>query len=141
MRSWIRWTTGIAGLLIVGIGLAATWRVLAPGAGLESAGVEGWMFEGPALITFGILLCWTAAAGGTGESSLEERAPRLLVHIGLSFLALPAATWAWHSVSPSAASSYAWSFAAFALGVPGVALTLTGAALWSWRRVRGRSLG
>ena len=140
MRSWIRWTTGIAGALIVVIGVVATARVLSPGSGLESTGVEGWMFEGPALVTFGILLCWTSAAGRTGESSLEGRAPRLLVHIGLAFLALPAATWAWNSASANAASAYAWSFAAFALGVPGVALTLTGVALWSWRRLRGRLL-
>jgi hypothetical protein len=140
MRTWIRWTTGIAGVLIVAIGLVATGKVLSPGSGLESTGVEGWMFEGPALVTFGLLLCWTAAASRTGGSSLEERAPRLLVHIGLAFLALPAATWAWNSASPSAASAYAWSFAAFALGVPGAALTLTGAALWSWRRMRERFL-
>lgn len=133
MRPWLRWTTILTGLLITGIGALATWKVLVPEAGLADAGVDGWMFEGPALITFGLLLTWTAGARG---STLEGRGPALLVQIGLGFLALPVATWAWHQSAGTEASTYAWSFAAFALGVPGLALLLTGVALWLWRRIR-----
>ena len=60
------------------------------------------------------------------------------MQIGLGFVALPAATWAWNEWSGTIASSYAWSFAAFALGVPGTALLLTGMALWMWRKLRNR---
>ena len=136
MRPWIRWTTGIAGLMITGIGLGATWKVLAPGTELTGATFDGWMFEGPALITFGLLLLWTAVGAGKGDASLEKRAPRLLIQIGLGFLVLPALTWAWNEASGTVASSYAWTFATFAFGVPGLALTLTGAALWLWRQIR-----
>lgn len=135
MRPWIRWTTGLAGLAITGIGLLATWKVLEPGTG---ASLDGWMFEGPALVTFGLLLCWTATGMGTagdGES-LDRRGPRLLTQIGLGFLALPALTWVWHQAAGSEAAYYAWTFASFALGVPGLALFLTGVALWTWRRLR-----
>jgi hypothetical protein len=137
MRPWIRWTTRLAGLLITGIGMVATWNVLTPGPGPAALTVEGWMFEGPALITFGLLLIWTVGGKGEGRSSLERRAPGLLMQIGLGFVALPAATWAWNHASGTAASSYAWTFAAFALGVPGVALLLTGVGLWLWRSLRG----
>jgi len=136
MRPWIRWTTGIAGLIITAIGLVATWKVLAPGTELTGPTLDGWMFEGPAFVTFGLLLLWTAGGTGKGDASLEKRAPRLLMQIGLGFLVLPAVTWAWNEASGTAASSYAWTFAAFAFGVPGVALALTGAALWLWRQVR-----
>lgn len=132
----IRWTTGIAGLLITGIGLVATWKVLAPGFDEMGASLEGWMFEGPALVTFGLLLLWTSGAFGKGGIALEGRGPRLLMHIGVGFLALPILTWVWNAVSGTAASHYAWTSSAFALGVPGVALTLVGVALWLWRRVR-----
>lgn len=136
MRPWIRWTTGIAGLMITGIGLVATWRVLAPGTELTGATLDGWMFEGPAFVTFGLLLLATAGGNGKGDTALEKRAPRLLMQIGLGFLALPAVTWAWNEASGTVASSYAWTFASFAFGVPGLALTLTGAALWLWRQIR-----
>jgi hypothetical protein len=136
MRPWIQWTTGISGLVITGIGLFATWKVLAPGTELTSMTLDGWMFEGPALVTFGLLLLWTASGTGKGDVSLEKRAPRLLMQIGLWFLVLPGLTWAWNAASGSAASSYAWTFATFAFGVPGLALALTGAALWLWRLIR-----
>ena len=135
MRPWIRWTTGLAGLAITGIGLLASWKVLEPGTGPS---LDGWMFEGPALVTFGLLLSWTATgmgSGGEGES-LDGRGPRLLIQIGLGFLALPALTWVWHQAAGSEAAYYAWTFASFALGVPGLALFLTGVALWTWRRLR-----
>ena len=138
MRSWIRWTTRLAGFLITAIGMLATWRVLAPGSELDVVAVDGWMFEGPALVTFGLLLMWTASANAQGESSLAGRGPALLMQIGLGFLALPVATWAWNTTSESVASTYAWGFAAFALGVPGLALLLTGMALWLWRWTRRR---
>jgi hypothetical protein len=128
----------LAGLLLAGIGATATWRVLAPGSELTTSTVEGWMFEGPALITFGLLLIWTAGESGEGESSLESRGPALLMQIGIGFMFLPAVAWAWNAAAGTMASSYAWSFAAFALGVPGFALLLTGAAVWSWRKVRNR---
>jgi hypothetical protein len=96
------------------------------------------MFEGPALITFGLLLMWTAGSNAEGESSLAGRGPALLMQIGLGFLALPVATWAWNVASESVASTYAWGFAAFALGVPGLALLLTGLALWLYRWMRRR---
>ena len=138
MRPWIRWMTALAGLLIAGIGLLATWTVLQPGATGATEPIDGWMFEGPALVTFGVLLVWTAraAVGGDGEA-LDRRSPRLLMQIGLGFLALPALTWAWHWASGSQAAYYAWTFSSFALGVPGLALFLTGIALWAWRRYRG----
>ncbi|MDP2471669.1 MAG: hypothetical protein Q8W45_06625 [Candidatus Palauibacterales bacterium] len=139
MRPWIRWTTALSGVLICATGLVATWRVLTPaegGAGFPGATLDGWMFEGPALVTFGLLLLWTAGGGSDG-ASLYARAPRLLMQIGFAFLALPAATWAWNRFAPTMASYYAWTFAAFALGVPGAALALTGLALWMWRRSRG----
>ena len=136
MRPWIRWTTGIAGLMITGIGFVATWKVLAPGTELAAATLDGWMFEGPALVTFGLLLMWTAGGTGKGDTALEKRAPRLMMQIGLGFLVLPALTWAWNETSGTAASSYAWTFATFAFGVPGLALALTGAALWLWRQIR-----
>lgn len=136
MRSWIRWTTLLAGLLVTAIGTLATWAVLAPGVEETGVAVDGWMFEGPALITFGLLLAWTAAVKDGAGGALDARAPRLLMQVGLCFVALPAATWAWHHTTGTAASSYAWTFAAFALGVPGTALLLTGAALWVWRRWR-----
>ena len=138
MRPWIRWTTRLAGLLITAIGIVATWRVLAPGSELTDVTIDGWMFEGPALVTFGLLLMWTAGGNAQGESSLDGRGPGVLMQIGLGFLALPAAMWAWHATSGTVASSYAWSFAAFALGVPGLALFFTGLALWLWRWLRGR---
>lgn len=138
MRPWIRWTTRLAGLLTTLIGLVATWRVLVPGSDLNSVTVDGWMFEGPALVTFGLLLMWTAGAKDQGESSLAGRGPALLMQIGLGFLALPVATWAWNTSSESVASTYAWGFAAFALGVPGLALLLTGLALWLYRWTRRR---
>jgi len=136
MRPRIRWITGIAGLLMTGIGLVATWRVLAQRMDGSGPILDGWMFEGPALVTFGLLLLWTA--GGTREvqASLDGRGPSLLMQVGLGFLALPAATWAWNEASGTEASAYAWTFAAFALGVPGLALALSGAALWLWRAVR-----
>ena len=138
MRLWIRWTTILAGLLIIGIGGLAMWKVLAPGSEQIVGAVDGWMFEGPALVTFGLLLLWTAGSTGAGRGALDRRGPRLLMQIGLGFVALPAATWAWNEASGTIASSYAWSFAAFALGVPGVALLLTGMALWLWRKLRKR---
>jgi hypothetical protein len=122
--------------MITGLGLVATWRVLAPGTELAGATLDGWMFEGPAFVTFGLLLLWTAGGNGKGDTALEKRAPRLLMQIGLGFLALPAVTWAWNEASGTVASSYAWTFASFAFGVPGLALTLTGAALWLWRQIR-----
>ncbi len=134
MAPWIRWTTRFAGLVIAGIGLIAMWKVLAPESEPTVVTVDGWMFVGPALITFGLLLLWTAGGDAGEESSLERRGPRLLLHIGLGFLALPAMTWAWNAISGTTASFYAWSFAAFAMGVPGLALLFTGAALWLWRR-------
>lgn len=139
MRTWLRWITGLAGLSIVGIGLVATWRVLTPadgGSGFPGTTLDGWMFEGPALITFGLLLTWIVIGNREGAAGLEERGPRLLVQIGLGFLALPAATWGWNEAAGTATSAYVWIFAAFTFGVPGVALTLTGAAIWSWRRLR-----
>ena len=138
MRPWIRWTTGLAGLLITGIGLVATWSVLQPGATGVPAPLDGWMFEGPALVTFGVLLMWTAREAGSGKDGegLDRRSPRLLTQVGLGFLALPALTWAWHTASGSEAAYYAWTFSAFALGVPGLALFLSGIALWGWRKVR-----
>lgn len=138
MRPWIRWTTGLAGLLLIAVGGLAMWKVLAPGSAEIVDAVEGWMFEGPALVTFGLLLLWTAGSTRAGRGALDGRGPRLLMQIGLGFVALPVATWAWHETSGTMASSYAWSFAAFALGVPGMALLLTGLALWLWRRVRSR---
>ena len=118
------------------IGLVATWRVLVPGSDLNAVTVDGWMFEGPALVTFGLLLMWTANADAQGDSSVEGRGPALLMQIGLGFLALPVMTWAWKTASESMASTYAWGFAAFALGVPGLALLSTGVALWLWRWIR-----
>jgi hypothetical protein len=138
MRPWIRWTTILAGLLMTGIGGLAMWNVLAPGSERIVGAVDGWMFEGPALVTFGLLLLWTAGSTGTGRGALDRRGPQLLMQIGLGFIALPVATWAWNEASGTIASSYAWSFAAFALGVPGLALLLTGMALWLWRRMRSR---
>lgn len=140
MRPWIRWMTITAGALITVIGGVATWRVLAPGAEPAGLAVEGWMFEGPALITFGLLLLWTAGLSDA-SGKLDARGPRLLMQIGLGFVTLPAATWAWNQAAGTTASSYAWTFAAFALGVPGAALLLTGVALWLWRRLRTRSTG
>jgi len=141
MRIFIRWITGTAGLLITLIGLLAMWRVLLPEGGVRAAGVEGWMFLGPALVTFGLLLCWTAGLREPRAGSLEARAPGLMFQVGLGFLALPAATWFWNSRSGTEASGYAWSFAAFAFGVPGVALALTGAVLWIWRKRSGSARG
>ena len=138
MRPWIRWTTRLAGLLMTVIGMVATWRVLAPGSEQTAPTVDGWMFEGPALITFGLLLMWTAGSNAQGESSLAGRGPALLMQIGLGFLALPVATWAWNATSESVASTYAWGFASFALGVPGLALLLTGLGLWLYRWTRRR---
>ncbi|MBT8478516.1 MAG: hypothetical protein KJO06_06335 [Gemmatimonadetes bacterium] len=138
MRPWIQWTLRLAGLLLTGTGLVATWQVLAPGSDLTTITVDGWMFEGPALITFGLLLMWAAGTSGEGESSLESRGPALLMQIGIGFMFLPAVAWVWNAAAGTMASSYAWSFAAFSLGVPGFALLLTGAALWSWRKVRNR---
>lgn len=138
MRPWIRWTTRLAGLLTTLIGVVATWRVLVPASDMDALTVDGWMFEGPALVTFGLLLMWTAGAKAQGESSLAGRGPALLMQIGLGFLALPIATWAWSTTSESVASTYAWGFAAFALGVPGLALLLTGLALWLYRWTRRR---
>jgi hypothetical protein len=138
MRPWIRWITKLAGLLIIGIGGLATWKVLAPGSEPMVGAVDGWMFEGPALITFGLLLLWTTGSTDAGRGALDRRGPRLLMQIGLGFVTLPAATWAWNEAAGTTASSYAWSFAAFALGVPGLALLLTGLALWLWRRLRSR---
>lgn len=137
MRPWVRWTTGFVGLLITAVGIVATWNVLAPSVDeLGEFALDGWMFEGPALVTFGLLLLWTAGQTDTGKGSLEGRGPLLMLQIGLVFLALPAATFAWDQLSGTMASSFAWTFSAFALGVPGVALALTGAALWLWRRLR-----
>ena len=141
MRIWIRWFTGTAGLLITLIGLLATWQVLLPQGGARAGGVEGWMFLGPALVTFGLLLCWTAGLREPRAGNLEARAPGLMFQMGVGFLALPAATWFWYSRSGTAASAYAWSFAAFAFGVPGIALALTGAVLWMWRRRSGSARG
>jgi len=134
MDPWIRWTIRFTGLVITAIGLIAMWKVLAPESEPTVITVDGWMFVGPALVTFGLLLLWTAGSSAGDESSLEGRGPRLLLQIGLGFLALPAVTWAWNASSGTMASSYAWSFAAFAMGVPGLALLFTGAALWLWRR-------
>lgn len=138
MDPWIRWTTRFTGLVITAIGLIAMWKVLAPESEPTVATVDGWMFVGPALVTFGLLLLWTAGGSAGEKASLEGRGPRLLLQIGLGFLALPAATWAWNASSGTMASSYAWSFAAFAMGVPGLALLFTGAALWLWRRRTSR---
>jgi hypothetical protein len=114
------------------------WKVLSPGSEYIIGAVDGWMFEGPALVTFGLLLLWTSGSAGAGRGALDRRGPRLLMQMGLSFMALPAATWAWNEWSGTVASSYGWSFAAFALGVPGTALLLTGMALWMWRKLRNR---
>lgn len=138
MRTWIRWTTGFAGLLITGIGLVATWNVLSPGMEGAPPSFDGWMFEGPALVTFGLLLLWTVKSAGDSGAMLDRRAPVLLLQIGLSFLVLPAATWIWKTTSGTEVATYAWTFTVFALGVPGVALALTGAALWLWRALRER---
>jgi hypothetical protein len=118
------------------IGLVTTWKVLFPRFDEMGATLEGWMFLGPALVTFGLLLLLTSGAAGNGGASMEGRGPRLLMHIGLAFLALPTLAWAWDRTSGTATSHYASTFTAFALGVPGIALALTGAALWLWRRVR-----
>lgn len=138
MRTWIRWTTGFAGLLITGIGLVATWNVLSPGMEGAPPRFDGWMFEGPALVTFGLLLLWTVKNAGGSGAILDRRGPVLLLQIGLSFLVLPAATWIWNTTSGTQVAAYAWTFTVFALGVPGVALALTGAALWLWRALRER---
>jgi len=118
MRTWIRWTTGFAGLLITGIGLVATWSVLSPGMEGAPPSFDGWMFEGPALVTFGLLLLWTVKSAGDSGAMLDRRAPVLLLRTEVA--------------------TYAWTFTVFALGVPGVALALTGAALWLWRALRER---
>jgi hypothetical protein len=128
-------------LLLVGTGLVAMRRVLLPGLEGAAFGVEGWMFLGPALVTLGSVLCWTAAAGDPRSASIEARAPVLLLQVGLGFLALPAATWVWHSATGTSASTYALTFAGFAFGVPGVALMLIGLVLWMWRRMRVRGGG
>lgn len=138
MRTWIRWIFGVTGLTLVSTGLVAMRRVLLPGLEGAAFGVEGWMFLGPALVTFGSLLCWTAAVRGPRSASLEARAPALLLQAGFGFLALPAAVWVWHSAAGTSASAYALTLTGFAFGVPGVALTLTGLVLWVWRRTRVR---
>jgi len=138
MSIWIRWITGTAGLLITMIGFVTTWRVLLPEAGAALERIEGWMFLGPALVTFGLLLCWTAGLREPRAGSLEARAPALMFQVGLGFLALPVATGIWYSRAATASAAYAWSFSSFAFGVPGVALALTGAVLWVWRRRKGR---
>ena len=138
MRTWIRWIFGITGLLLVGTGFLAMQRVLLPGLQEAAFGVEGWMFLGPALVTVGSLLCWTAVVRGSRSAALEARAPSLLLQVGMGFLALPAATWVWHLAAGTSASRYVLTFSAFAFGVPGTALTLTGLVLWTWRRTRLR---
>ena len=67
VRPWIRWTTRLAGLLLIGIGGLAMWKVLSPGSEYIVGAVDGWMFEGPALVTFGLLLLWTAGSAGAGQ--------------------------------------------------------------------------
>lgn len=136
MRTSNRWILGASGLLVTVIGVAAVRRVLLPESGLGPGRMEGWMFLGPALVTLGLLLCWSAGTRGARARELNARAPRLFMQLGLGFLALPALTWLWDLIAPTAASSYAASFASYGLGVPGAALALTGGALWVWRSRR-----
>jgi hypothetical protein len=128
----------VVGSCVASLGLFATWNLVVPSEGEFGASVQGWMFEGPALVTFGLLLLWIARSAGEGERDPAARGPGLLLRIGLAFLVLPATVWVWSALSGGQLASYAWSLTAFALGVPGVALAATGAALLLWRRVAGQ---
>ena len=130
----MRWIQGSLGAVLVLVGAAGSARVLAPDGGLRSSSVEGWMFVGPALVTFGILLLWTVRRSGAA-SDREARGPLLLLQIGLAFLVPPGAAWTWRAVSDSGLADYAWNVTAFTLGVPGLALAVTGAALLAWRSI------
>ncbi len=136
MRGWLRWALGSVGGFVTVLGLAATWRLLLPAVGGVGQPVEGWMFEGPALMTFGMLLLWTALSGGRPDSDTAVRGPGLLLRIGLAFLAIPVGVGIWLSVSGAPVAEFMWTVTAFSLGVPGIALTATGIALTAWRESR-----
>lgn len=136
MKRWLRWVLGVSGTFVTLLGLAATWRLVLPMVGGAGQAVDGWMFEGPALMTFGILLLWTASAGGSADSDVAERGPAILLRLGLAFLATPFVAGAWSALSGAPLAEFAWVVTAFALGVPGIALTATGIALAAWRGSR-----
>ena len=131
----MHWVQGGLGAVLAGVGLVASARVLLPGGGPRSSSVEGWMFIGPALITFGLLLLWTVHHGGRGREN-EAGDPKLLLQIGLAFLVVPALVLAWRVTAGGGLAEYAWAVTAFTLGVPGVALAATGLILMVWRSVR-----
>lgn len=93
------------------------------------------MFLGPGLVTLGVLLLWTARGGGS-DREREAAGPRLLLQLGLAFLAPVAAAWLWRTISGGELATYAWSVTAFTLGVPGAALGAAGAVLLAWRALR-----
>ncbi len=133
VTTMMRWVQTGVGACVTILGIVASWRVLAPDGGLRSSSVRGWMFLGPALVTFGVLLLWTARAGGTER---EARAPLVILQIGLAFLVPPAVAWIWLTIAGSQLAEFAWSLTAFTLGVPGAALAATGLILLWWRRGR-----
>lgn len=136
MNNWLRWVLAVVGVFVLLLGVAATWRLVLPMVGGAGQVVDGWMFEGPALMTFGMLLMWTAGSGGRGNARAAERGPAILLRIGLAFLAVPIVAGMWSALSGGQLADFAWVVTAFALGVPGIALTATGISLVAWRGSR-----
>lgn len=135
MTDRMRWIQGGLGVVLTILGLVVSGRVLAPDGGLRSSSVEGWMFLGPALVTFGVLLLWTVRGRG-GAAEREARGPLLLLQIGLGFLVPPGVAFVWRATSDSGLADYVWNVTEFTLGVPGLALSGTGVILLLLRLVR-----
>ena len=132
MTKRTRWIQGGLGAVLTGLGAVASWRVLLPDGGLRSSSIQGWMFMGPALVTVGVLILWTARAADAGR---PWRGPLVLFQIGAAFLLLPAIAWTWRSVSGGGLAEHVWNVTSFTLGVPGAALSATGLILLVWRRL------